>query len=78
MTRQCSRSGCAERATATLTYQYANAQVWIDDLSDEREPHCYDLCARHTRTLSAPHGWHIDDRRTAQVLAMSGPGRLAG
>ena len=78
MIRQCSRCGCAEAASATLTFQYARALVWIDDLSAERDPHGYDLCVRHTRRLSAPNGWRVEDRRTAQVLAMSGFTRLAG
>ena len=30
----------------TLTYQYATATVWIDDLSDSVDPHAYDLCER--------------------------------
>jgi hypothetical protein len=78
MQRQCSRSGCAEPASATLTYQYGRAHVWLDDLTTERDPHSYDLCPRHTARLSVPNGWRLDDRRSAQVLAFSGPARLAG
>jgi hypothetical protein len=78
MQRQCSRSGCAEPATATLTYQYGRAQVWLDDLSSEREPHDYDLCVRHTARLSVPNGWRLEDRRSSKVLAFSGVSRLAG
>lgn len=47
----------------TLTYQYARAQVWLDDLSPERDPHGYDLCADHAARLSVPLGWHVLDRR---------------
>ncbi len=61
--RQCSRTGCAEVAEATLTYHYGQSQVWIDDLSVEREPHAYDICGRHAARLSVPFGWHLDDRR---------------
>ena len=78
MQRQCSRSGCAEPACTTLTYQYGRAQVWLDDLSAERDPHGYDLCARHTTRLSVPNGWRLEDRRSAKVLAFSGVTRLAG
>ena len=78
MTRQCSRSGCAETATATLTYQYGLALVWLDDLSREREPHGYDLCARHTSRLSAPNGWRVEDRRARRVVQFSAYSRLAG
>jgi len=63
MQRQCSRTGCAEAATVTLTYQYGRAQVWLDDLTDEREPHGYDLCERHSARLSVPNGWRLEDRR---------------
>lgn len=47
----------------TLTYQYAHAQVWLDDLATERDPHAYDLCGRHAQRLTAPRGWQIRDRR---------------
>jgi hypothetical protein len=65
MPRQCSRTGCAAGATATLEYQYGRALVWLHDLSDEREPHSYDLCDRHAARLSVPNGWRLEDRRAA-------------
>jgi hypothetical protein len=49
----------------TLTYQYAHAHVWLDDLSAERDPHAYDLCGRHAERLTAPRGWQVRDRRVA-------------
>jgi len=61
--RQCSRSGCSERAAVTLTYEYGRSQVWLDDLTPERDPHSYDMCLRHASRLSVPHGWHLEDRR---------------
>ena len=61
--RQCSRTGCSEAATVTLTYQYALAQVWLDGLAADRDPHAYDLCRRHADRLTAPQGWHVRDRR---------------
>jgi hypothetical protein len=61
--RQCSRTGCSEAAAVTLTYQYAHAQVWLDDLALERDPHAYDLCGRHAERLTAPRGWQVRDRR---------------
>ena len=63
VSRQCSRSGCAESAAVTLTYNYGRQQVWIDALLPEREPDVYDLCERHADRLSVPHGWHLEDRR---------------
>lgn len=65
--RHCSRTGCSEAAAVTLTYHYAQAQVWLDPLSPERDPHAYDLCARHAARLSAPKGWSVRDRQTTQL-----------
>ena len=61
--RQCSRTGCCEAATASLTYDYANAMAWLDPLHEERDPHAYDLCERHAARLSPPQGWQLRDRR---------------
>lgn len=63
VTRHCSRTGCSEDAAVTLTYQYAHAQVWLDPLAPERDPHAYDLCQRHAARLTAPMGWQVLDRR---------------
>lgn len=68
--RQCSRSGCSDRAAVTLSYHYGQSQVWIDHLSPEREPHMYDMCDRHAHRLSVPQGWHLDDRRRVQRGAL--------
>jgi hypothetical protein len=46
-----------------LSYDYARSQVWLDHLSAERDPHDYDLCARHAGRLSVPNGWMLHDRR---------------
>ncbi|MGA1052881.1 MAG: DUF3499 family protein [Ilumatobacteraceae bacterium] len=67
--RQCSRTGCSDAAVVTLSYQYANSQVWIDDLSPERDPHSYDLCGRHGERLTAPRGWQVRDRRRVDQAA---------
>ena len=61
--RQCSRPGCAESAVATLTYQYARSVAWLDELSEVRDPHGYDLCERHAERLRVPHGWRLEERR---------------
>lgn len=68
--RQCSRSGCSDAAAVTLSYHYGQSQVWIDRLTPEREPHCYDMCDRHAEGLSVPRGWHLDDRRGARRGAL--------
>ena len=53
----------------TLTYQYAHAQVWLDELAAERDPHAYDLCGRHAERLTAPRGWQVRDRRATTFAA---------
>lgn len=61
--RQCSRPTCSAVAVVTLTYEYRASQVWLDELSPERDPHDYDLCRRHAEQLKVPLGWHLLDRR---------------
>lgn len=61
--RMCSRTGCSDPAEVTLSYDYAGSCVWLDALSDERDPHDYDLCRRHADRLTAPRGWMVRDRR---------------
>jgi hypothetical protein len=78
MSRQCSRTGCAEAAVVTLSYQYARSIVWLDDLSEERDPHSYDLCQRHGARLSVPNGWRMEDRRSRRQLVYASGSRLAG
>lgn len=57
--RSCSRSGCDERAVATLTYVYHESTAVIGPLATRAEPHGYDLCRRHSANLSAPRGWEV-------------------
>ncbi|MDJ0319642.1 DUF3499 domain-containing protein [Pseudarthrobacter sp. PS3-L1] len=57
--RQCSRSACRESAVATLTYVYADSTAVLGPLATYAEPHCYDLCARHAGSLTAPRGWEV-------------------
>jgi hypothetical protein len=78
MSRQCSRTGCAAVAEATLTYQYGRSLVWLDELTSERDPHAYDLCRRHAERLSVPNGWRLEDRRTTRQLVGAAAHRLAG
>ena len=78
MNRQCSRSGCAQAATSTLSYQYGRAIVWLDDLTASRDPHVYDRCERHRARLSVPNGWRLEDRRSRRVLVFAATSRLAG
>lgn len=57
--RRCSRSYCAEPASATLNYVYADSRVILGPLAPSHEPHDYDLCAGHASTLTAPRGWEV-------------------
>lgn len=65
--RQCTRTGCSERAECTLTYDYGQSHAWLDALLPERDPHSYDMCVRHAARMSVPTGWHLDDRRHARL-----------
>lgn len=57
--RRCSKTACTRPAIATLTYVYADQTAVLGPLATYAEPHTYDLCADHSRTLSAPRGWDI-------------------
>jgi Protein of unknown function (DUF3499) len=72
--RQCSRPGCAERAEVSLTYQYRQSCAWLDELPADRDPHAYDLCARHVVTLSVPLGWKLVDRRHPRLRLLEPTG----
>ena len=54
MRRACARPACCGSATTTLSYDYANATVWIEPLHVERHPMHHDLCERHAARLSVP------------------------
>jgi hypothetical protein len=57
--RRCTRNGCPRPAVATLTYVYAESTAVIGPLAAFPEPHTYDLCEQHARTLTAPRGWDL-------------------
>lgn len=57
--RLCSRSGCATRASATLTYVYSDSTAVLGPLALQATPGSYDLCPRHAQGLSAPRGWEV-------------------
>ncbi|GAA4803718.1 DUF3499 domain-containing protein [Nocardioides caeni] len=57
--RTCSRTACARRAVATLTYVYADSTAVLGPLATFAEPHAYDLCDVHSERLSAPRGWEV-------------------
>ena len=57
--RRCSRAGCPNPATSTLTYAYRDSTAVLGPLASRSEPHGYDLCSTHASTLSAPRGWEV-------------------
>ncbi|PIE31210.1 MAG: alcohol dehydrogenase [Ilumatobacter coccineus] len=72
MSRQCSKTGCSSPADVTLTYDYAHAMVWLDELTGERDPHAYDLCERHAGRLTVPQGWQMRNRRRPLAVLLAG------
>ncbi|HRW37743.1 MAG: DUF3499 family protein [Acidimicrobiales bacterium] len=69
MRRACARPGCSEPATATLSYGYASATVWLEPLTPEGHPMTHDLCDRHAARTVAPRGWELVDERAPVRLA---------
>lgn len=57
--RRCSRAGCGQSATATLTYVYLDSTAVLGPLASRAEPHGYDLCRKHAHALSVPRGWEV-------------------
>lgn len=67
MSRTCARPGCDRVAVSTLSYNYGERVVWVDDLSAEAHPMVHDLCDDHAEMLRIPLGWERRDGRTASV-----------
>jgi hypothetical protein len=42
-----------------LTYVYADSTAVVGPLAAFPEPHTYDLCEPHARSLTAPRGWDL-------------------
>ncbi|MEU5562250.1 DUF3499 domain-containing protein [Micromonospora musae] len=57
--RRCSRNACPRQAVATLTYVYNESTAVVGPLAAFAEPHTYDLCEPHARSLTAPRGWDV-------------------
>ena len=57
--RPCSRVACPDESVATLTFDYGDSMAVLGPLSIEREPHAFDLCDRHARLTTVPHGWQL-------------------
>lgn len=55
----CSKPSCTQQAVATLTYVYSDCTAVLGPLATYAEPHCYDLCQKHSERLTAPVGWEV-------------------
>ncbi len=73
---------------ATLTYAYAESTAVLGPLAAAAEPHSWDLCEKHARSITAPLGWELvrydvpapaedDDDLTALAEAVREAGRNA-
>lgn len=66
MTVACAR--CGSPASSVMSFSYAEASVWLDDLVDLGNAHAYPLCSDHADRMAPPHGWTLTDRRTVARL----------
>ena len=66
--RVCSKPSCKRVAVATLTYIYAESTAVLGPLAVAPEPHCYDLCQKHTDALTVPIGWEVVRLRVDAAL----------
>ena len=57
--RLCSRVGCRNLASKTLTYVYSDSTAVLGPLATFSEPHAYDLCDTHSLRMSVPVGWTV-------------------
>lgn len=58
---------CSTPASVRMAYNYADRQMWVEDL-DGHEARGYALCSTHAERLSPPLGWTFTDRRTVVRL----------
>ncbi len=57
--RLCTKATCSGVAVATLTYSHEDRTAVVGPLTPEYEPHAYDLCDKHAKSLTAPMGWQL-------------------
>ena len=65
MFRSCVR--CSTPASVRMAYDYAERQMWVEDLDGQTGPGSA-LCATHGERLSPPLGWTFTDRRSVVRL----------
>ena len=60
---------CTGPAAAVMTFDYGQAEVWIDDLTDAPDPgQGYVLCGACGDRMTPPLGWRLSDRRNTTRL----------
>ncbi|MFM8528096.1 MAG: DUF3499 family protein, partial [Ilumatobacteraceae bacterium] len=65
MARLCERPGCRREATVMFGFHAERLLVWIDTATPDQVSRARSgaLCKEHADRLTAPRGWHLDDRR---------------
>jgi hypothetical protein len=56
---------CNVDPAATVSLRYADREVVIADLAEERDPNLLDLCEEHVSRMTPPVGWTVRDDRAA-------------
>jgi len=67
--RTCAKMRCEAEPVATITLGYAEREVVIGSLLEERDPNLLDLCQEHAERLTPPVGWTVRDVREPATAA---------
>lgn len=51
-----------------MSFSYADAAVWLDDLAEMAAAPGYALCSDHADRMAPPQGWTLTDRRAVTRL----------
>lgn len=66
MTVGCTR--CGSPANSMMSFSYADAAVWLDELAEMAAAPGYALCSDHADRMAPPQGWTLTDRRAVTRL----------
>jgi hypothetical protein len=67
--RTCAKMRCEAEPVATITLGYAEREVVIESLLEERDPNLLDLCQEHAERMTPPVGWTVRDVREPAAAA---------
>ncbi len=68
--RTCAKMRCGSEPVAVVSLRYAERQVLVLDLADERDPNLLELCREHVDRMTPPVGWTVvDERAVAAAIA---------